>query len=1517
MALTKPELTKLMTALADKGVYLWTQNGTLKFKAPEGAFTLEDKNLLKENRDTVIKYLTDLTTITPDENHRYEDFPLTDLQLAYSLGRSNLYDYGGVGCHSYLELEMPSLDRARLEKAWHGLILRHDMLRAVISKNGTQHIQKDVHLPKVLEHDLSTLSEAEAESALLKLRSELDHRLYDPSAWPLFDVRAVQMPGKAILIFSFDLIIADFASIQILLSELGEAYNKGVDSLKPLPFTFRDVQLAKKKEQNNPFLKAQHKKDEEYWLKQVETLPLPPELPIIPGSGQNNTHVKVKRFHHAMDPKKWELLKNLAKEKKLTISSVILGAFAEILGRWSRNPDFTINLTLFNRPNGVQNIVGDFIDVNVLGIRGGATKSFSERVQMIQDRLWEDLEHTGFTGINVLRALSRKHGKNILVPVVYTSTLGVKNDSLDDNQFMSGAKLNYGITQTPQVWLDCQTTERYGTLQLDWDVRDKVFPEGLPEAAFEALKRLLDDLTDKENLWNENSVVTLPSDMLSSIKALNSNKKVHPDLFLHKGLIQNALENPEAPSLYFKDQEVSYLDLAKKALAISETLKGLGVQEGSNVALLLPKSDSQFAAIFGVLFSGATYVPIDVSQPETRIQDIVKDGNIKVLITNHEHLKGNYGPTCKNLNVGEIKSNLSDTEALTKLTYMLEDLKNSHQKTSRVAYIIFTSGTTGKPKGVMVSHKAAWNTISEVNALNGITKEDRMLSLASYSFDLSIWDNFGTTHAGAALVMPSEEERTDPEAWLNLIHKHGITRLNTVPAQMAMLTEWLEWDDKTKLQSLKSVFMSGDKIPTTLPDAIKKAEPNIKIVSMGGPTETSIWCVEYPIQESFKDKTRIPYGKPLANHEIYILNPRLELCPFYTPGEMYIGGLGLSEGYIADPEKTAKAFITHPVTGQRLYKSGDIGYYTPKGLIEILGREDGQIKINGYRIEISDIEAALEQISFIQNAALVPIHEHSALGAAVTLTEGTHLENEVAIKDIKKALETKLPPYMIPELIRVFEKLPLSANGKINRKKLIQDLGQGTSHSEVQEKPLDTKIEQDLLEIWSAVLKHSNISRGDNFFNIGGSSLSAITLLSRLLAKGYPATLELIFNHSVFKDMAECMNKNQAEQTAWLNSINLEAMAHKAMANKDTALAFDPSIQDHKIFMTGSTGYLGIYTLARLLKETNAHLYLLVRAKTSAEGLERIRKAALDKGQELPEAWENRIQIFNGSMDKTHLGLDAASWDKVASECDSIIHNASIINLMEPLSAIFPTNVIGVTNILELATTKRLKQVHYISTIAVHYGLENVDLSALIPENVEVKRWKDLDLTYEQSKIMAENIFYEARKNGVPVNILRPSSITWASDSKTPFINNDAFVKFYKACLATGSYPESHLKVNIVPVNYVAECVASSAVTRYGVSQNYHLVSKDSIPVSQIYSWFEDLGSHIGSQDFHSWLSDLNDSFVDGFISLYFKDDLDEGGHYSYQCTEAEKLLRYRNLQIFEVTKDYFAPLVSKFHNEG
>jgi pyochelin synthetase len=294
-----------------------------------------------------------------------------------------------------------------------------------------------------------------------------------------------------------------------------------------------------------------------------------------------------------------------------------------------------------------------------------------------------------------------------------------------------------------------------------------------------------------------------------------------------------------------------------------------------------------------------------------------------------------------------------------------------------LAYVIYTSGSTGTPKGVMIEHRAALNTVADINERFGIGPADRLFGLADLGFDLSVHDLFGTFAAGAALVLPDPDQRAEPAHWAEVMAAHGVTVWNSVPAQMQMLVEHLEAGGAAGAggseipQDLRLVMLSGDWIPVDLPGRIHALWPDARVISLGGATEVSIWSIFHPVEEVPAGATSVPYGKPLRNQSFHVLDERYAPCPVWTAGELYIGGHGLARGYRGDPERTAAAFVTHPRTGERLYRTGDFGRYLPDGSIEFLGRRDGQVKINGHRVELGEIEATLTRHPGVDSAVVV------------------------------------------------------------------------------------------------------------------------------------------------------------------------------------------------------------------------------------------------------------------------------------------------------------------------------------------------------------------------------------------------------------------------------------------------------------------------------------------------------------------------------------------------------------------
>jgi thioester reductase-like protein len=367
------------------------------------------------------------------------------------------------------------------------------------------------------------------------------------------------------------------------------------------------------------------------------------------------------------------------------------------------------------------------------------------------------------------------------------------------------------------------------------------------------------------------------------------------------------------------------------------------------------------------------------------------------------------------------------------------------------------------------------------------------------------------------------------------------------------------------------------------------------------------------------------------------------------------------------------------------------------------------------------------------------------------------------------------------------------------------------------------------------------------------------------------------------------------------------------MAEFNRAEPINPQFSINSLLLTGASGYLGTYVLNRLLATTDYHIYCVLRCSDPKQGLERLQKAAAEKGLNA-NIDSSRITIMSGELSQPRLGVSDDDYQHLCEYVDAIIHNASIINLMDPLSALYPTNVEGVTQILSLASTRKIKPIHYVSTIGVHHALA-ADIPQPVVEATPVVDWHIVDLTYEQSKIMAETLFGHARKRGVPVNILRPGTITWANDSRDPFINDDAFLKFYRACLAIKAYPSSTLAVNIVPVDYVADCIAAIANSETGNSNNYHVVAEESSQVETLYQWFNDLGCTIKPMEFNTWKQTLNDNFVLSFVNLYFRQGMEDGGHHQYSTDNLQAVTRENNITGFTVTKEYLEPLTKRFTN--
>lgn len=1053
------------------------------------------------------------TVISPSSTQdRHLPFPLTDIQQAYWAGRTGDFAFGGVATHAYTEIDALNLDLDRLGAAWNQLVARHAMLRAVFLPDGSQRVLDDVAYYSIAVQDLRAVPQHEAEASLLQLRQIMSHQILPSDRWPIFDIRASLLDaGRVRLHLSFDAIIADIASRRILMREWGLLYNDPAAALPPLDATFRDFVLAEQASKSSPpYIQAR-----EYWLARAATLPAAPELPLQAGYDRHAPPVFTRQSRR-FEATQRQALEMLAKSWSVSLNILLLTAYADVLLLWARHAAFTLNLTLFNRPAGdaqLASVVGDFTSLTMLEVDMPGAENLAARAARTQSRLWRDLDHRQFSGIEVLREIARHRGGTgePMMPFVFTSALASGDQGGADFSWMG--KEVYGLSQTPQVWVDLMAIGVGDELVIHWNAVEALFPAGLMRDMFLAFTRYLDHLMsgalDSASSWRQIAHALLPDEARQIQTAANATEGPQPTRLLHEPWKDYAAAWPKRPAVIAPERILTHGELANMATNLGRRLRGYGVQPNTLVAVVMHKGWEQIAAVLAILEAGGAYLPIDPDIPAARLHYLLEDANVSVVLTQSVH-----------------QDNLVWPQNIRIIAVMAEDLLAAPaaplagvQSLSDLAYVIYTSGSAGQPKGVAINHRGAANTIEDINARFSVGPADRVLALSALSFDLSVYDIFGVLAAGGALVMPDVSGLRDPAHWAALIRRHGVTLWNSVPALMELLVDYAIQQDHAAFHDLRLVLLSGDRIPTTLPPAVKVAAPAAKIISLGGATEASIWSIFHDCDRESPYCATVPYGKPLRNQTFQILAPGGINCPVWTPGELHIGGIGLARFYWGDRAKTEAAFIVDAETGARLYRTGDRGRYLPDGSIDFLGRDDGQIKLRGFRVELGEPEAVLATHPAVKDAVVIACSGGTDSERSLAAFIVPHAASTPSADDLTQYLRARLPGYMVPPRIILVAELPLTQNGKIDRRQLsllVEELPPPPRTS-----PEDARHTEQIGQLVRQTCRIGIPTIDSNFLDLGLNSIDIIRIVNAIDARfGFRPDIESLYSAPTIRWLA-------------------------------------------------------------------------------------------------------------------------------------------------------------------------------------------------------------------------------------------------------------------------------------------------------------------------------------------------------------------------------------------------------------
>ncbi len=1127
------QVARLFEELAQLGVTCAADAGRLKISAAKGVLTADLQLRIGANKDEMVRRLEGVDAVSPgaaagrivpDPASDAVPFALSDLQLGFYIANDAYMEFH-VRPHVYTETDHVDFDAARYERAWNKALRRHRRELCIVNADielqmlGGDEIDIGCRI-----YDLRDLPAGEAAARLLAVRMEMERQELPLDRWPWLDVRVSlwREDGveRARVHYNHNNFFADGYGTTQLLHELDAYYANPEESRPPLTLSYRDAVLGLERLAQSDEAAAAR----DYWFSRLPGLPPPPAVPLNRGMNRR-CRSNLERREGALDKQLWNALKRNAGLLGVTASNAILAAYAHVIATWSNSDHFIFSQMVTRRfaelhPDLMQ-MMGNFASLYPLEVRLSPAATFIENAKAIQDRVLEDTKHLQIGGMRVLQELNRGKGGfgNAPSPFVVGSGLSIR-------KFKRAA---YTVLETSQTILDHQFFElKDGSYYYVWDLMEEFFPEGVIDAMWTAFDGLLNQLATDEGAWQRTAFDLAGEADLRERRERNQTSAPAPTAGLHDALGEQAAARGDSPVVVSARGVLHYRELEARSAGLARELVLLGVRKGDLVPVVMDRDEEIFVAVMAILKLGAAYVPIDPHLPAERLALVLRDVGAKVALTQERHA-----------------GSLAWPEAITILVPRESEsqpaagLPNESASGTDLAYVIYTSGSTGTPKGVMIDHRGALNTVLDVNQRFGVGPSDRLFGVSAFNFDLSVYDIFGAVAAGACVVYPNPESSLDPTHWLDLMVRERVTIWNSVPALMSLLVEAAE-RHRVTLPELRLVMLSGDRIPLDLPDAIRRVAPQATLISMGGATEASIWSILYPIGEVDPHWSTIPYGYPMVNQTWHVLDRNGRPCPTWVPGELFIGGIGLAQGYWNDPAKTDARFFMDAGAGERIYRTGDSGRYLPGACIEWMGRIDFQVKLQGHRIELGEIEAALAEHPSVAQA-VVALHQkpHPRLVGHI-VPNGV---DPVDPRELESYLQRKLPAYMVPTGWREHVQLPLTHNGKVDRKALSEMALDAGDAAETRRDPVapENAVESQLQSIWQRILGNPDIGVTDDFFELGGQSFDAIRVFALIKDElGQTFTLGDIWQARTIRGLAHAIGEGESSRGGRLVPIDVQ-----------------------------------------------------------------------------------------------------------------------------------------------------------------------------------------------------------------------------------------------------------------------------------------------------------------------------------------------------------------------------------------
>ena len=993
------------------------------------------------------------------------------------------------------------LDTDRLIESFQLLIDHHEILRSNFKSTNESvviTIQDQATIPAQIL-DLTKIEEGRRKEQTNEVTTAFSRRTFDLEEDVLLRLLILKIsPTEHHLILSIHHIIGDRASL-LLINEAVFNHYKNLSRQQPIvhptqKIQYPDYALWQQKQKIKPA-------DVNYWMQQLEgTLPIL-ALPLDAPRPKTATY-RGATISRNISSEKSDKIKALANKSGVTPYVLLLSAFKILLFRYSHQTDLLVGTPFSNRDKTVlEKLIGFFNETLVIRTQLSEKETFSQLVKKVKETTLNALAHKNMPFDELVRRLQPERHDNIN-PVfqamfLYNNAAEISDPELDLT--IKDQSLDLGVAKFDlTLFVNEKKTQLETTIEYATDIFSATTIETmlghLENILTEVIKNPEADIA-KISLLNVAEIKRITEDWNQTTTEMPAYNAIH------QRIMEVAKNNPDATAVVFEKDELTYRQLNEQANQVAQLLLQNDLEKNQVVGLLADRSVDMVVGILGILKAGAAYLPLDPTYPAERIEYMIRDAGVAILLSQDHLIKSVKNDTITVLGFQEARAIQEDR-------FISLPIVNTQQ----MAYLIYTSGSTGQPKGVPISHK---NLLHSTFARFSFYPKNpsAFLLLSSFSFDSSIVGIFWTLCSGGKLVLPQRRIEQDISMLSSLISKHQISHTLLLPSLYAMVLDYATADT---LASLRNVMVAGEACPVSLIETHYKKLPKTELYNEYGPTEASVWCIAHKISPD--EKQYVPIGKAIPNTEIYILDKHRQAVPIGVSGEIYVGGPGLSEGYLGRPELSKSRFVPHPFKPEKfVYRTGDLARYHTDGLIEFLGRVDQQVKIRGFRVEPEEIQKVMLESDLVREALVVVTEKKS--GGTKQLSAYFVTEANANLAEIQHFLEGRLPNYMVPAVMVPLKEFPRLPNGKIDRNKLPEPTANiGTSDTyTAPSNPLETK----LVAVWEAVLATHPVGIHDNFFAIGGDSIMSIQIVSKARAAGISLKPNQLFEYQSVAALAK------------------------------------------------------------------------------------------------------------------------------------------------------------------------------------------------------------------------------------------------------------------------------------------------------------------------------------------------------------------------------------------------------------